>query len=322
MMREQILELLRTDPSFREEVRRLVLTDELLALPSKFDQLVAVVRELAEIQRQQGEQIRSLMEAQKRTEEQVRVLAEAQRRTEEQLQRQAEQIQALTEAQRRTEEQLQRQAEQIQALAEAQRRTEEQLQRQAEQVRALTETQRRTEEQLQALTQQVSALVAAQSRMEEALQWLINWQRGEMGRREGERYERHVIRRAPVLFNGGEGGSPYEPMIQQRLASMLSREQREQLFHDEESDPFLADLIWWKDGQVAVVEISLQVDGYDVIRASRRAQTLRNASIQAIGVVIGRDWANPDAYDAAIRYRVEWLIGSEMSEGLRRFREA
>jgi len=301
MMREQILELLRTDPSFREEVRRLVLTDELLALPSKFDQLVAVVRELAEIQRQQGEQIRSLMEAQKRTEEQVRVLAEAQRRTEEQLQRQAEQIQALTEAQRRTEEQLQRQVEQI---------------------RALTETQRRTEEQLQALTQQVSALVAAHARMEEALQWLINWQRGEMGRREGERYERHVIRRAPILFNGGEGGSPYEPMIQQRLASMLSREQREQLFHDEEGDPFLADLIWWKDGQVAVVEISLQVDGYDVIRASRRAQTLRNASIQAIAVVIGRDWANPDAYDAAIRYRVEWLIGSEMSEGLRRFREA
>jgi hypothetical protein len=301
MMREQILELLRTDPEFREEVRRLVLTDELLALPSKFDQLVAVVRELAEIQRQQGEQIRSLMEAQKRTEEQVRVLAEAQRRTEEQLQRQAEQIQALTEAQRRTEEQ---------------------LQLQAEQVRALTETQRRTEEQLQALTQQVSALVAAHARMEEAFQWLINWQRGEMGRREGERYERHVIRRAPVLFNGGEGGSPYEPMIQQRLASMLSREQREQLFHDEEGDPFLADLIWWKDGQVAVVEISLQVDGYDVIRASRRAQTLRNASIQAIAVVIGRDWANPDAYDAAIRYRVEWLIGSEMSEGLRRFREA
>jgi len=301
MMREQFLELLRTDPSFREEVRRLVLTDELLALPSKFDQLVAVVRELAEIQRQQSEQIRSLMEAQKRTEEQVRVLAEAQRRTEEQLQRQAEQIQALTEAQRRTEEQLQRQVEQI---------------------RALTETQRRTEEQLQALTQQVSALVAAHARMEEAFQWLINWQRGEMERREGERYERHVIRRAPILFNGGEGGSPYEPMIQQRLASMLSREQREQLFHDEEGDPFLADLIWWKDGQVAVVEISLQVDGYDAIRASRRAQTLRNASIQAIGVVIGRDWANPDAYDSAIRYRVEWLIGSEMSEGLRRFREA
>jgi len=227
MMREQFLELLRTDPEFREEVRRLVLTDELLALPSKFDQLVAVVHELAEIQRQQSEQIRSLMEGQKRTEEQVRVLAEAQRRTEEQLQRQAEQIQALTEAQRRTEEQLQRQVEQI---------------------RALTETQRRTEEQLQALTQQVSALVAAHARMEEAFQWLINWQRGEMERREGERYERHVIRRAPILFNGGEGGSPYEPMIQQRLASMLSREQREQLFHDEEGDPFLADLIWWKDG--------------------------------------------------------------------------
>ena len=321
-MREQILELLRTDPQFREEVRRLVLTDDLLALPSKFEQLVAVVHELAEIQRQQGEQIRALMEAQKRTEEQIQALMEAQRRTEEQLQRQAEQIQALAEAQRRTEEQLQRQAEQIRALAEAQRRTEEQLQRQAEQIRALAEAQRRTEEQLQALMQQVSALVVAQSRMEEALQWLINWQRGEMGRREGERYERYVIRRAPILFNGVEGGSPYEPLIQQRLTSVLSREQREQLFHDEESDPFLADLVWWKDEQVAVVEISLQVDGYDVIRASRRAQTLRDAGIQAIAVVIGREWANPDAYDAAIRYRVEWLIGSEMSEGFRRFREA
>ncbi|MFN4180521.1 MAG: hypothetical protein ACK4I8_09425, partial [Armatimonadota bacterium] len=222
-------------------------------------------------------------------------------------QRQAEQIRALTEAQRRTEEQLQRQAEQIRALTEAQRRTEERLQQQAEQI--------------QALIQQVSALVTAQVRMEEALQWLINWQRGEMGRREGERYERHVIRRAPILFNGGEGGSPADYLIQKRLTELLTREQREELFQDDESDPFLSDLIWWKDERVAVVEISLQVDGYDVIRANQRAMTLRRAGLEAIGIVIGKEWANPDAYDAAQRHQVEWLIGTEMSDGFRRFRE-
>ncbi|MDW8029327.1 MAG: hypothetical protein RMK94_13145 [Armatimonadota bacterium] len=298
-MREQILELLRTDPGFREEVRRLILTEDLLALPSKVDQLVEAVRELAEIQRQQAEQIRALADAQKRTEERLEALAEAQKRTE-------ERVEALAEAQKRTEER-------VEALVEAQKRTEEQI-------GALAETQQRHAEQIQTLIHQVSTLIAAQARMEEALQWLINWQRGEMGRREGERYERHVIRRAPVLFNGGEGGSPSEPSIQRRLTELLPPEHRERLFHDEEGDPFLADLVWWKDEQVAVVEISLQVDGYDVIRANQRAATLRQAGVQAIGMVIGREWANPDAYDAAIRHQVEWLIGTEMSEGFRRFR--
>jgi len=102
-LREEMLELLRTDRAFREEVRRQLLTEELLALPG-------LVRELAE-------------------------------------------------AQRRTEAQVQRQGDQMAHLA-----------------------------------QQVQALVS--------------WQRGESGRRDGERYERETLRRAPALFNGGQGGSP------------------------------------------------------------------------------------------------------------------
>ncbi len=257
-MREQILELLRTDPEFREEVRRLILTEDLLALPSKVDQLVEAVRELAAVQRQQAEQIRALAEAQRRTEERVQALAEAQRKT---------------------------------------------------------------EESLDELRNQVSVLVIAQQRMEEALQWLINWQRGEMGRREGERYEREVIRRAPVIFKGGYGGSPEEPSVQRQLTALLSREQMDRLFNDKEEDPFLADLIWWKDERVAVVEISLQVDGYDVVRARRRAETLREAGVEAFAMVIGREWANPDAYDAALHHKVDWLVGAEMSDGFKKFRE-
>jgi hypothetical protein len=39
-------------------------------------------------------------------------------------------------------------------------------------------------------------------RQNSQLQALLSWQRGEAGRREGERYERDVVRRAGVLFNG------------------------------------------------------------------------------------------------------------------------
>jgi hypothetical protein len=61
--------LLQQHPEWRAELRRLVLSDEILSLPE-------VVRQIAE-------QIRALAEAQKRTEQRVEELAEAQKRTEE-----------------------------------------------------------------------------------------------------------------------------------------------------------------------------------------------------------------------------------------------
>lgn len=79
-------------PEWRAELRRLILTEELLDLPCA-----------------------------------VQTLIEAQGRTEERLTRTEEQIAALAEAQRRAEERLARVEEQIAALAEAQRRTEETL---------------------------------------------------------------------------------------------------------------------------------------------------------------------------------------------------
>jgi hypothetical protein len=43
----------------------------------------------------------------------------------------------------------------------------------------------------------------------------------------------------------------------------------------DEADPFLADLRWWKGEQLGVVKVSLQVDGDDITRVTRRTQTLR-----------------------------------------------
>ena len=235
-IREDVLNLLHTDVAFREEVRRQVLSEEVLALP-------ALVRELAE-------------------------------------------------AQRRTEAQVQRQGEQIEQLVE-------QMQRQGEQIEQLVE-------QMQVLAQPVQALVS--------------WQRGEAGRRDGERYEREVGRRAVALFNGGQGGSPVQPVVQQRLTAQLGALLSQDIL-PAEADPFLADLVWWKGGQVAVVEVSLQVNGEDIRRAAERAATLRQAGETVLAVVIGEAWATWEAQHRAQASRVEWKVGAELSEGFLAFRQ-
>jgi hypothetical protein len=66
-----LVRLLREHPEWQAELRRLILTDELLELPSL---------------------VRQLVEAQRRTEEQVAQLTEAQRRTEEALGRTQAQV--------------------------------------------------------------------------------------------------------------------------------------------------------------------------------------------------------------------------------------
>ena len=235
-IREDVLNLLHTDVAFREEVRRQVLSEEVLALP-------ALVRELVE-------------------------------------------------AQRRTEAQVQRQGEQIEQLVE-------QMQRQGEQIEQLVE-------QMQMLAQPVQALVS--------------WQRGEAGRRDGERYEREVGRRAAALFNGGQGGSPVQPVVQQRLTAQLGALLSQDIL-PAEADPFLADLVWWKGGQVAVVEVSLQVNGEDIRRAAQRAATLRQAGETVLAVVIGEAWATWEAQHRAQASRVEWKVGAELSEGFLAFRQ-
>jgi hypothetical protein len=127
----------------------------------------------------------------------------------------------------------------------------------------------------------LARLAEAQARTEEQLAWLgpqvqtfMHWQRGETGRRDGERYERDVVRRAAVLFNGGSGEAPDQPEVQRRLARRLYTVLAEGILPSE-ADPFLADLLWWKGEQLAVVEVSLQIDGDDVNRVTQRTNTLR-----------------------------------------------
>jgi hypothetical protein len=262
-----LVRLVTERPEWRADLRRLVLTEELLALP---DQVARLRRDTEQGFQQLTTQIAGL----------------------------TSQVAGLTTALDRTEKR-------IEALSEAQSRTEEQI-------KALTQAQDRTEE-------QIKALIQAQSRTEEELRWLANWQRGEAGRRDGERYERDIIRQAPVLFHGGQGGPPERPDIQQRLTTSLETLLKEDVI-EAENNPFLADLLWWKGEQGAVVEVSLQVDRQDVSRAAQRANMLRRSGAAAIAVVIGEQWATPEAREQAQKRHVEWKIDADLSDGFLSFR--
>jgi hypothetical protein len=73
--------LLVEHPEWRLELRRLLLSDELLALPETVQNLVEQIRALTEQMRGQGEQIGTLAEQVRVLVEQVRALVEAQHRT-------------------------------------------------------------------------------------------------------------------------------------------------------------------------------------------------------------------------------------------------
>lgn len=87
-----LVALLEQHPEWRADLRRLVLTEEVLTLPQ-------AVRELTEAQRRTEQRVAELAEAQRRTEQRIEELTEAQRRTE---QRVAE----LAAAQYRTEQRI------------------------------------------------------------------------------------------------------------------------------------------------------------------------------------------------------------------------
>ncbi len=191
---QDLLRLLREKPEWGEELRRAVLTEELLGLPALVREIASEVRALADAQLRAEERlgrleaaVEALAEAQRRAEERLGRLEEAQVRAEERLARLEAAVEALAEAQRRAEERLGRLEmaqlrtdERLARLEEAQVRAEERLARLEEaQLRAeerlarLEEAQVRTEERLARLEEAVEALAEAQRRTEEELRELV-----------------------------------------------------------------------------------------------------------------------------------------------------
>jgi hypothetical protein len=127
-----------------------------------------------------------------------------------------------------------------------------------------------------------------QNQLLEDVRDLRNWKEGEKARRDGLDYQRRVIKRAWRTFGGGEGGWPDEnPEVAYQIDQWLADADIDANTLAPRSDPQDADLVWWKGRKVAVVEISLKVNGDDVERARLRADTLRQAGLDAIPFVIG-----------------------------------
>jgi hypothetical protein len=105
---QDLIRLLQARPEWRADLRRVVLTDELLALPEqiarlqvetdrRFHELAGQIAALAEAQRRTEERVAALIKAQNRIEGQVAGLIEAQNRTNEQIAALTRVVYALTE---------------------------------------------------------------------------------------------------------------------------------------------------------------------------------------------------------------------------------
>lgn len=145
-------------------------------------------------------------------------------------------------------------------------------------------------------------------------------QRGEEGRRRGEEYERRILRQAWHLLNGGEGGTPDEPHVRARLKEWMAGRLAPSQRLKDEADPSLSDILWWKGERVALVEVSLKVNGEDIRRARLRADTLREAGVDVLPIVIGEEWATPESRALAEQEGVAWKVGDELSPSLMEFR--
>jgi uncharacterized protein YoxC len=108
-----LVRLLDKRPEWQAELRRLILSEDFLALPR-------IVQELAEAQKRTEQRVEELAQAQKRTEQRVEELAQAQKRTEAQMQVLTVRVEELAQAQKRTEQR-------VEELAQAQQRTEQRV---------------------------------------------------------------------------------------------------------------------------------------------------------------------------------------------------
>ena len=311
------LELLYKHPEWREELRQLVLTEELLKLPELVHELTEAhkrsearltgveerltrieqsIAELVAITKQHEERLakvearlEGVEERLTRLEESVAQLVEVQKQHEERLARVEQSIAELTEAQKRTEERVGRLEIAMAELAEAQKRTEERVGRLEIAMAELAEAQKRTEERVERLEIAMAELAEAQKRTEQQVQRLTD-RMGQMAgdlleikyRDKPSSYFGRIVRQARLVDL-----ADVEAMLGDRLTD-------EQLFDLLQLDLVVHGQLRQPKGkrreQLEVwlaIEVSSVVDREDVERAERRAKILRQAGLPVLAVAAG-----------------------------------
>jgi cell division protein FtsB len=338
-----VIRLLHEHPEWRDELRRVVLTDELLALPHQVARLTEQIAALAVAQVRTDAHVAELAAAQARTEAQLTTLtarvdelaaaqarteaqlttltarvdelAAAQARTETQLATLTARVDELAVAQARTEAQLATLTARVDELAVAQARTEAQLTTLTARVDELAVAQARTEAQLATLTARVDELAAAQARTETRLAALADTvQRlsSDVGTLKGDMLElRYGVRGVPSVGRILRRSHVLSPDEVYKLLDdavdhgVLSDAERDQLI---EADL----LVRGKDRTTGsdvylVMEVSWGVGPVDVQRAAERAALLAKLGIPTISAVAGRDITR-EARESALRQGVWQFI--------------
>jgi chromosome segregation ATPase len=163
---DEFLRRLREDPVFREEVRRQVLTEDLLNLPAvvqaEFARAFGLIADLTEQVRENSWQIASLTERMERVEGQMAALTERMERAEAQIQENGRQIAENSRQIASLTEQVRENSRQIAALTERMDRAEAQIQENgrqiaenSRQIASLTEQVRENSRQIAALTERM-----------------------------------------------------------------------------------------------------------------------------------------------------------------------
>ncbi len=256
-----LVRLLGEHPEWQAELRRQVLSEELLELP-------ALVRQLAEAQARTEQRLTELTEAQARTEQRLTELAEAQQRTEQQLT-------ALAEAQQRTEQRLI-------ALAEAQGRTEQRL-------IELIEAQARTDDRLARIEAGLERLEAAVERLAEAqgrTETRVGQIEGDLLElryaRRGPAYLSRVARRLRLMDTGVLADMPEDAVHEGRLTEAESQAVLD-------TDLVFSGVRREDNAEIYVLaEVSSTVDHHDIERAADRAALLEKLGRPVTPVVAGR----------------------------------
>jgi len=261
--------LLWEHPEWREELRRMLLSDELLALPDAVRQLIEAHQRAEERLSQIEMAVQRLIESQQRLTERVDKLTEGQQRL-------TERVDELTEGQQRL-------TERVDKLTEGQQRL-------IEQVDELTEGQQRLIEEQQRLTGRVDKLTEGQQHLTDIVGGLKGQSLEITYRNKIFGYFGTLLRRMKVI----------EPHT-------LEDEFDAALTPDEIRDVLLIDLL--VTGKLCHVpespdillalEISSVVDRADVLRAVRRASLLRKVGYRVVPVVAGESVTQ--GVEAAVR---------------------
>jgi chromosome segregation ATPase len=274
-----LIRLLEERPEWRADLRRLILSDELLTLPE-------LVRELTQAQQRTEVRVGRLEEA-------LIALTEAQQRTEVRVGRLEEALIALTEAQQRTEVRVGRLEEALIALTEAQQRTEVRVGRLEESLESLrTETDRRFQELAAAqltLSEHMDDFREAMRSMEERYAVVT----ADLGELKGSDLERRYRERPFAYFSRLIRQA--HALTGDEINAMLDKAMAEGQLSEEEAEE-----ISWADAIVRgrrrengdevylVVEVSWGVGPGDVERAASRAAVLAKAGVTTVPVVAGR----------------------------------